>query len=203
MKRALVAAALLALVPACKKERPAAPVDDSAEAIPAADGPYEISSDKLDRYIKYYAKMNELFPAIIRDVDAFDGGSDAIDRVKKKAEAEEKARAEAGLDQHDLDEMDRIVQDIVNKRMVAKGITDDSMLAQMEAMRAQLAKDPEARAAADKAIADAKKLRDDMKNLVEERQRYGDKNVDLVLTREADLLKLWDARFSALGGKSP
>jgi hypothetical protein len=222
LKSALITCACALSLLACKKDKAAPPSGEPLEGAaaaedPAAAGPYTLSPDKLDRYVKYEAKMIEVMAGTMKDVAAFEaradagkyagalgaagGMSDAVAVTRKRAEAEEAARKQVGLSSDELDRIDQVVHDIIAKRLVSKDVVDDSMIASMESMRDRMPKDQQA--SLDRPISEMKKLRDDVKNLTEERQKFGDANVDLVLSREADLMKNWEAQMNALGGKKP
>ena len=77
----------------------------------------------------------------------------------------------------------------------------DQQIAQMEQMVASLPPEQKKEAKTDEAIAQMKKSRDDFKNLTEEREKYGSGNIDLVLTREPELEKNWQALINLWSGK--
>jgi hypothetical protein len=183
----------------CKKDKPADVAPPAAElvVVPAPSGAADeaklaLTPEKLAAYIKYQQKIGELNSQLLADVKKMDGKTDAGDglaAIKRRAELEESARKETGLSESELTTIDELVSSIMAKRSLVQTFNYDVQLAQMEQVKATLP--PDKGAEADKAIEQIRKQRDEFQNLTEERKKYGDPSVNLVLTKEEELTKSW------------
>src|SRR5206468_2004233 len=105
--------------------------------------------------------------------------------LESKAKAEELARSKAGLSERDAREIERMVVAVVNKRDMGRQFDPTTAIKQWEAMREKVP--AEQRVEIDKSINDFKQQQEAVTRLLDERQEFGDANVDLLLTREEEL----------------
>lgn len=217
--RRLLCSISFGLLAACTSKAPAAPQvaghdvtqADAGEALSAklqdpgehpGETPYRMEPDKLDRFISYQERSLALYSKMLDELsraEAQDGGAaSSVARVRKHAAAQEHLRRELGLSERDVREMERIVGDVVARRaMVTSGTQDDS-LQQMRALAAQMPE--EQRAEFQATLATLERQQQQAAALTEERRKYGDANVELVLTREAQLARQWNRAIAAFSG---
>ena len=96
----------------------------------------------------------------------------------------------------DLEQLESMVTKVIGKRAFLREMADDKSLEMLENVKAKVPlhrqKDLGQLASWNKA------QRDQALSLVEERKHYGDANVDLILSREAELLRIWDSELAQL-----
>ncbi len=157
---------------------------------------------ELDSYVVYQRRRQELFGELMGELGKMQARADAgryegmagnagamkdvVALSEKQAEAEEQARNESGMGADKLEQVEDLVSAIVSKRMVAKPLNQEQLISDMEKMKANVP--AESAKEFEESIAQMKAQAAELKNLTEERKRYGDGNVDLVLAREADLI---------------
>lgn len=212
----LLALASLLILTACQQERdPAAPpspaIQSAKEDVAPLDAEsleaksrYVVKEGTLDKYIAYQDKTMALYSALLEQLGKAEGQDGGTERHKtvalfrKHADAQEKVRREVGLSARDVYELERIVGDVISKRAVSPPAEQLESLRRMEELALQI---PEAeRPEFEKklgALREAVATRDP---LVEERRKYGDDNVDLVLTREKPLTRQWNHAISTFAG---
>jgi len=206
------AAAVQASKPAPSRPAPrTTPTPDAAGANP--EGAYVLTKEKLDAYVRYQKALIGIYdglltaleklPATALKPDAGRGavaGANAAMRVLEgKARAEEQARTETGLSERDAREIERMVMAIVNKRNMGRSFDPTTAIKQWEAMREKVPADQ--RAELDKSINDLKEQQAELVKLSEERQQFGDANVDLILSREDELTQNYNAYLAKLTGR--
>jgi hypothetical protein len=220
----LLAAAVLSLA-GCQKEKvdASAPppgrlgvpeVDDRDEGV--ASGPYVITPDLLDRYVRYQRKMIDTYTASLKELRSAPGKADAsrvppavlarsrpdiLAIIRKQSEAQATARQFAQLSERDVAETERVVSDVISRRFYAKNLKQDEAIKEMEEMKALLP--AEHQREFDKSLQEMRRQREETTKLLDERKQYGDANVDLVLTREEELTKNWDEWLTLLSDGAP
>lgn len=180
---------------ACHKE-PAQPAADGRSAsIPAepAAAPMQLTDGKLTAYLTYQRRMLEMYRS------RFDAGATA--NLAKVAEAEEQARQQSGLQRHELGEIEQMVRSVIGKRVYGATPPGDDSLERMRSLQSKLPE--EGREEVAKSIADLEKSRDELARLTQERRRYGDANVDLLLAREAELTGAWKETMATFAPRAP
>lgn len=175
---------LIALAFACKRDDPAAPAKAAAQAlVQPVDAGFVLTPELLDRYLK----VTRAFTAPSKD----DGG---VLSPLEVAEFQQRALVEAGITDVELAYLDEMVSMFVARRMSA-GLADKNFAApELNAMGAGLT--AEQRRGLQDAIANFKQAQRDGKSLKAERLRYGSKNIDVLLSREADVMKTWGEQMS-------
>jgi hypothetical protein len=210
---------------ACKKEKaePVAPASEAARpsAAPsqgerasaeeasaeAPAGPYALTKEKLDAYVGYQRKLLEAYDTLLKDLaqakkDAKQGDELAevnatMKLIEGKAKAEEAARKEAGLSEEDVNGIADVVTAVIGQRQMIQTLHMDEELKKLEEMQARLT--PEQREELAPQVAAMRERVEEVQKLTEVRNTYGDANVDLVLTREADLAKNYQDMLSTFG----
>ncbi len=193
--RRIAALIALALAMACTKEPPSTTgvlaAEDPEGSMPsdAAPPPMKLTVGKLSSYLAYQCRMVELYALRL---DA--GTTRASPTVPKLAEAEEEARSQSGLERAELTAIEQMVREVIGKRLYGATPPGDDSLERMRALQAKLS--GERREELAKSIAELEKTRDDFARLTEERRKYGDANVNLLLAREAELTRAWKEKMS-------
>jgi hypothetical protein len=123
-----------------------------------------------------------------------DGGGGEL---RRRARQEAALLADAGLTSDQADAIEAVVAAVVAERNVAK-LTGADALAQFRAGMKQLGEEQRARAEAALADLQAKSTQGSL-TAVEE--QHGAEAVRVVLTREAEVTKTWDALLEARGDK--
>ncbi|WP_257455351.1 hypothetical protein [Archangium lipolyticum] len=202
-------------VPA-REETGAAADKDSPEASAGDfqdvdDGkPYVLTQAKLDAYVGYQRKVLDAYAAMnkaLQDAKArVDSGKDVADlsasmkAIESKAESEAKARREAGLSELDVNRIGALVTDVITQRHMSAMLDLAGELEKLEAMRARL--NPEQQKELAPQIDAMRKRLEETEKLVAVRKVHGDANVDLVLTREQDLMLNYQDMLRSFGAKS-
>ncbi len=155
----------------------------------AADAGFTLTPQKLDAWLAYAAFVLS-FPPLGKG----DGG--LREEVQRRARLDERFRADAGLAEEDVDGIEELVGAVVAQRNISR-ITGAEALRELERATNELKEEP--RAQAQKALAEIRAKSAPAAGLVEERARYGDENVRVLLTREAEVTKTWDALMDVRG----
>lgn len=214
----------------CKKEQAqeARPSTEAARPSPASSegkqaeeaqeagaefGPsaYGVTKEKLDAYVGYQRKLLEAYEALLRDMAKvqgrmLDGGGElladmnaAMKLIESKAKAEEAARKEAGLSEEDVNGIAEVVTAVIGQRQLAQALQTEEELTKLEELAAKLT--PEQREELEPQLAAMRERNEELQKLLEVRRTYGDANVDIVLTREADLTKNYQDMLNTFGRK--
>lgn len=199
------------------EEEVTAEQEGSAEAPPEKEEPLVITSEKLDKYIAYQDATGRIYQEglagirkLIAKADAgaydstlgaFAGARQGLKLVEAQEEAKEKARKQVGLSEREIDEIQDLVMDVISNRKMAAMVNYDAQLKQFEAMREKMPADQ--RASLDDTIKALKEQKDLATKLTDERQRFGDANVDAVLAREKDLTASYDRWAKTILGADP
>jgi hypothetical protein len=174
----------LALVSACH-----GPKEASAEtsATTRAEKPgdpkgYLLTREKLAAFLRYQS---------IKTREAADAGS-----PEQQALILERGRTEAGLSVRDLEEMEAMIPRVIGKRAFARQLADEKSLETLESVKAKVPLHHQKQL--EHLVGWNKAQRAEALSLPEERQRYGNANVDLILSQEAELLRIWDSEIAQL-----
>lgn len=164
--------------------------------------PYLIREAKLERFIQYQERTLALYAQMLSDlaqVEGADGGpAESVAVVKRHAEAQERARRSLGLTERDVRELERVVGDVISRRSAAGGVDPDEEVKKLEALAEKLG--PEQRVELDRTLEGLRAQQRETLALTEERRKYGDRNVDLVLSREEVLTAQWNRAISTFSG---
>jgi hypothetical protein len=117
--------------------------------------------------------------------------------MKARAHAEAALLADAGLTVDQVDRIEALVAAIVTERTLAK-LSGGDALQQFEGALAGLS--PEQRAKAEAALRDLE-AKTPVGSLAKVEDEFGADAVRLVLTREAEVTKTWDALLDATRGE--
>lgn len=225
MRRSLWALCVALIFSGCKKEQ-TEPVAPSAEAsrpsaaptpgrqapeaesqADASAGPYTLTKEKLDAYVGYQRKLLEAYDTLLKDLaqakkdtkkgDELAEVNATMKLIEGKAKAEEAARKEAGLSEEDVNGIADVVTAVIGQRQMVQALQMDEELKKLEEMQAKLT--PEQREELAPQVASMRERVEEIQKLTEVRTTYGDANVDLVLTREADLAKNYQDMLSTFG----
>jgi hypothetical protein len=174
--------------------------DEQAAESPEADavpGSYTLTKEKLDAYVGYQRKLLDAYETLLKDLaqvkrDAGKGDDLAevnatMKLIEGKARAEEAARKEARLSEEDVNGIADVVTAVISQRQLTQSFHIEEELKKLEEMQAKLR--PEQREELAPQLATMRERIEELQKLTEVRRTYGDANVDLVLTREADLAK--------------
>lgn len=125
----------------------------------------------------------------------------AVAAMEARAAAEEDARTQAGLTPAEVRAFTTLVGDVLRPRLLARTLGLEETLRALEEQRGKL--QGEKLAELDAQLASLRARAEALRRLPQERSRYGDAAVDLVLAREADLLRNHDAMMARLAGGGP
>jgi hypothetical protein len=201
------------VVPSPEAARPSAapsPGEQASAEEPEAGahaGPYALTKEKLDAYVGYQRKLLEAYDTLLKDLAQAKKASKQGDEqaevnatmklIEGKARAEEAARKEAGLSEEDVNGIADVVTAVIGQRQMIQALQMDEELQKLEEMQAKLT--PEQREELAPQVAAMRERVEEVQKLTEVRSTYGDANVDLVLTREADLAKNYQDMLSTFG----
>ncbi len=167
--------ALILFLAGCPKEKSSVP--DAAVAKLAAPapkkGPLTLTPQMLEAYIVYQRTwVNE-------------AQGERVDRSRR----EEAAQKASGLSELQLAEIDAMVSSVIARRMVTQ-LTDNpgfnpELTGMAQGMSAEQKKHLE------EGLAAFKNQQQAAHDLKEERRQFGSQNIDVLLTKEAELTKLW------------
>lgn len=173
--------------PAAVPDAAPAPVVDAS-----ADAGGWLQPAALEAWLAYQRALAAL-PQVSRG-DA--GPATARDDVRVRARAEAALRADAGLSLGEVDRIEALVAAVVTERTLARLVGADA-LAQFRGALAGLGDEQRQKAEAALSALDAKR---DAGSLDAVEAEFGTDAVRLVLTREAEVTKTWDALLEARGG---
>jgi hypothetical protein len=174
----------------CPKPEPVGPVDSGPAIVEELDAGPMVTEARLDAWLRWQQAMAALPP-----LGRADGGGGGELRARARQEAA--LLADAGLTSDQADALEAVVAAVVAERNVAK-LTGADALAQFRSGMKTLG--PEQRAKAEAALADlqAKSVQGSLGPV---EAVYGAEAVRVVLTKEAEVTKTWDALLEARGDK--
>jgi hypothetical protein len=188
----------------------ASQVSGRPEAADGSEEAYILSQERLDNYIQYQKALIGIYDGLLKDLEnlpAKGGGSRAASAanangamrvLESKARAEEKARSDAHLSERDTRQIEQMVMAVLHKRGMARSFDPSAAIKQWESMRDALPADQ--RADLDRSIGELKQQQEEAMRLTEERRQFGDANVDLILSREDELTRGYEAYVNRLTG---
>jgi len=118
--------------------------------------------------------------------------------VEAKAKAEAEARAQAGLSEADVNGIAEVVTAVISQRQLGRTLQYEEELKKLEALQARLP--PEQQEGLAARVASMRRQADAFEKLADARREYGDANVDVVLTREDDLMKNYQEMLRVFTG---
>lgn len=171
--------------------RPAAPpgpADSGALAVEAVDAGPMVTEARLAAWLQWHQAL-----AALPGINRADGGAQLRSRARKEAAL----LADAGLTSDEADAIEEVVAAVVAERNVAR-LTGADALQQFREGMTHLSE--EQRLKAEAALADLQ-VKSAQGSLVQVEARHGLEAVRVVLTREAEVTKTWDALLEARGDK--
>lgn len=211
----------LALGAGCRNE-PQPPADPTVAAAAraaerASEAPegrdFRATPEKLDAYVRYQRRLLEEQGRLWKELQGvaarLDAGAElsqddltrSLRAIEGKRASEEKARAEAGLTEADVNALMRLVTDVIGQRYTARLMKYDEELAKLEQVARAL---PEGkRGSLDGRLEALRREVEVGRTLPEARREHGDANVDAVLAREADLMKNYEQMLQQYAGRAP
>ncbi|MFP2930985.1 hypothetical protein ACLESO_38465 [Pyxidicoccus sp. 3LG] len=204
---------------ACKKDEvTAGPVPGKASGAATAglaageveDGPYTVTKPKLDAYVGYQRRMLEVYGSLLKGLQGLGALVDAgtpeamasaragLRVVEAKAKAEAEARAQAGLTEADVNGIAEVVTAVISQRQLGRTLQYEEELKKLEALQAKLPPEQQEGMAAQ--VASMRRQVEAFERLADVRREHGDANVDVVLTREDDLMKNYQEMLRVFTG---
>ncbi len=173
----------LALLSACHGPKEASAETSASTRVekPGDQKGYLLTREKLAAFLRYQS---------LKTRETADAGSE------QQALILEHARTEAGLSVRDLEEMEAMIPTVIGKRAFARQLADEKSLETLESVKAKVPLHHQKQL--EHLVGWNKARRAEALGLTEERQRYGNANVDLILTQEAELLRIWDSEIAQL-----
>lgn len=170
-------------------------------------GEYALTAEKLDAFVRYQRRLLEVYASLSQEGERLmmksDGGL-AVARLasaalQTKAEAERAARESLGLTQRDVRMIGAMATQVASRRGLARSLRLEEGLAELEEAKARLGKARQEEL--EKEIEALRTQRADLIALEATRERWGDANVDLLLSREADLVENYQAMLAQFSSK--
>ncbi len=163
---------------------------------PTASG-QPLTLETLDRYIQYRRESDpitrELSNAMLQQANG--PGVNLMEELKKVKQADDTVRAKYGLSGEDFSPLDQMIRGICDSRFMPESAAMKVMFQRFEA-QASGPKSLESDMA--KGMLNMlRKQRAESEALPEQRERYGDATVHLVLTREKELKEIWVLKDAA------
>ena len=170
-------------------------------SLTADAGPYRLTAAKLEAFLQYKravlqggepstAQLSEL----LRAVDA--GVPGAVDRawavLHQQGMGEAAARERAGLTSAEVRLIESMAADVAAARLFTRPLGLGKLSEDLASARNSLPADR--REAVDATLAALREDEARVEHLADEREAWGDANVDLLLTREKDLVRLYEAQ---------
>ena len=201
---------------ACKKEPPpraAPPARPTATRAPPAQPPapskpYVLEADHLDRYIDYQRKVIRASRDALQSIAKIGPDAGTVSTLvqsggalRSQGNAMETARKESGLSQEDIHAIEPMVKDVTTEWMAAQTIDQNNMIRTLEDQVAHAPRD--VRAQMEKTVNDLKAEQEARTKLTKEREKYGDANVDVLVSRKDALLQLFQEALGILSGGAP
>ncbi|QRK08178.1 hypothetical protein JQX13_50975 [Archangium violaceum] len=217
------------MVAGCKKEEAPAPAREETgvaagmgeQAAPTGvaedfddSKPYVLTQAKLDAYVGYQHKVLEAYAAMAKELQAVKARltagtetpgkgpslSESMKAIESKAESEARARREAGLTEEDVNRIGALVTDVITQRHMSTMLDLAGELKKLEDMQAKL-KPEQARELAPQIEVMRRRVQETEK-LVSVRKVHGDANVDLVLSREQELMTNYQDMLRSFGARA-
>ncbi len=170
-------------------------------AMLADAGPYRLTPAKLDAFLDYKRALVQggepsgpQLRELLRAVDAGEAG--AVDRawavLHAQGTREAEARARSGLTSAEVRLIESMAADVAAARLFAQPLGLGKLSEDLAAARNSLP--PDRRDAVDATLAALREDEARLERLSDEREAWGDTNVDLLLSREKELVRLYEAQ---------
>ncbi|MBZ4416756.1 hypothetical protein [Myxococcus sp. RHSTA-1-4] len=219
MRKVLWGLWVLLAFSACKKEEAASrPAPEQAAGGSAGGpedgedgaGPYVVTKEKLDAYVGYQRRMLEVYGSLLKGLhnlgalvdagtpEAMASARAGLKVVEAKAKAEAEARAQAGLSEADVNGIAEVVTAVISQRQLGRTLQYEEELKKLEALQEKLPPEQQEGMAAQ--VASMRRQVEAFEKLADARREYGDANVDVVLTREEDLMKNYQEMLRVFTG---
>jgi hypothetical protein len=203
---ALAALLLAVLMSAGCRVQPQPPARDdggpaSVLGATADAGPYRLSAAKLDAFLVYKRvvleggepSVNKL-RELLRAVDGGEPGAveQAWEILRVQGAREAAARTQTGLSAAEVRAIEPMAADVAAARVFARPLGLGKLSEDLAAARNSLPQDK--RAGVDATLATLREDEARLERLADEREAWGDANVDLLLSREKQLVVLYEAQ---------
>ncbi|GEL72927.1 MULTISPECIES: hypothetical protein [Myxococcus] len=218
MRKVLWGLWVLVAFSACKKPEDASgpPAGVVGEQAPGASdgvveaGPYTVTKEKLDAYVGYQRRMLEVYASLMKGLqnlgalvdagtpEAMAAAREGLKVVEAKAKAEAEARREAQLSEADVNGIAEVVTAVVSQRQLGRTLQYEEELKKLEALQAKLP--PEQQQGMAPQVASMRAQVEAFQTLADARRDYGDANIDVVLTREEDLIQNYQEMIRVFTG---
>ncbi|WIG98796.1 hypothetical protein [Myxococcus sp. SDU36] len=218
MRKVLWGLWLLVAFSACKKPEdasgpPAGVVGEQAPSAPDSvveAGPYPVTKEKLDAYVGYQRRMLEVYGSLMKGLqnlgalvdagtpEAMAAAREGLKVVEAKAKAEAEARREAQLSEADVNGIAEVVTAVISQRQLGRTLQYEEELKKLEALQAKLP--PEQQQGMAPQVASMRAQVEAFQTLADARRAHGDANVDVVLTREEDLIQNYQEMIRVFTG---
>ncbi|MGO9832569.1 MAG: hypothetical protein ACLPJH_20810 [Myxococcaceae bacterium] len=164
-------------------------------------GPYRLTAAKLDAFLQYKREVlqggepsGSRLRELLQSVDAGEPG--AVDRawavLHEEGTREAAARGRAGLSSAEVRLIESMAADVAAARLFTRPMGLGKLSDDLAAARNNLPADR--RDAVDATLAALRADEARVEHLADEREAWGDANVDLLLTREKELVRLYEAQ---------
>ncbi|MCP3098731.1 hypothetical protein LZ198_07560 [Myxococcus sp. K15C18031901] len=193
--------------PRAEAPAPAASPLPEEEAEPGA---YVVTREKLEAYVTYQQRMLDVYGQQVKGLqglgalvdagtpEAMAAAREGLKVVEAKAKAEAEARAQAKLSVADVNGLAEVVTAVIGQRQLGRTLQYEEELAKLEALQAKLPEGQRAELATQ--VASMRQQVEAFQKLTDVRRQYGDANVDVVLTREDDLVKNYQEMLRVFTG---
>ncbi|MCP3057775.1 hypothetical protein LXT21_03180 [Myxococcus sp. K38C18041901] len=183
---------------------------DALEAAEAGAGAYGVTPEKLTAYVAYQRRMLEVYGSQVKGLQGLgvlvDAGTPeamaevraGLKVVEAKAKAEAEARASAGLSVADINGLAQVVTAVIGQRQLGRTLQYEDELRKLEELQQKLP--PEQREELAAQVASMRRQVESFQKLTDVRREYGDANVDVVLTREDELMKNYQEMLRVFTG---
>ncbi|QDF06796.1 hypothetical protein [Myxococcus xanthus] len=218
MRKVLWGLWVLVAFSACKKPEdasapPAGAVGEQAPGAPAGvveAGPYTVTKEKLDAYVGYQRRMLDVYGSLMKGLqnlgalvdagtpEAMAAAREGLKVVEAKAKAEAEARREAQLSEADVNGIAEVVTAVISQRQLGRTLQYEEELKKLESLQAKLP--PEQQQGMAPQVASMRAQVEAFQTLADARRDYGDANVDVVLTREEDLIQNYQEMIRVFTG---
>jgi hypothetical protein len=167
--------------------------------------PYALDADKLERFLTYqHAATAASIEALRRigsvgadsgTLTAFAAVGGSLSDQKERVDA---ARKASGLSEQDIHAISPMVNDLAAKFVVGSSFDTSSLIKTLEQQAEHAPAQSKAQMA--HAIAEMKATQERQAKLTEERAKWGDANVDLLLSKKDELITQYKENLAVLGG---
>lgn len=175
-----------------------------------AAGPFSVTKAKLDAYVGYQRKMLEVYGSLMRGLQdmgplmdagtpqALEAARSGLKLIERKAQAEADARKAAGLSTEEVNRIAEVVTAVISQRQMGRTLQYEEELKKLEALQSRMPVEQQQELAPQ--VESMRRQVEAVQKLPEARRDFGDANVDVVLTREADLTKNYQDMLKAFAG---